>query len=418
MTSPTPAQVQIIKSTVPVLAAHGLTITKKFYADMLAANPSLNNIFNKTHQVTGHQPQALAAALYAYAANIDNLGALSPAVELICQKHATLYIRPEQYAIVGKHLLETMATVLGEAATPEILGAWGAAYWQLANLMIGREDELYKSTSGWDDWKDLRIARKVIESENITSFYLVPVEAGVKVPAYKAGQYVSVNVWVEGEGVWQARQYSLSEAGGKDELRISVKREGGIAIGDEEKSRTHAGYVSNLLHDTKNEGDILRVSHPFGDFFLEDRVKESPAPVVLISAGVGLTCLMSMLNTMIEGSSTKHISWIQGARDGRVRAFKEHVDRLAAKHSNLRTAYFASHPTDLEVLGSDYDVEGRVDLEKVDRQLLHVDNEQTMYFVCGPTQFMLDMEAKLKSYGVPAERVKMELFGTGGVPRV
>ena len=163
MATLTPAQVQIIKATVPVLAAHGLAITTKFYADMLDGNPELKNIFNNTHQATGHQARALAGALYAYAANIDDLGALSPALELICHKHVSLYIRPEHYDIVGTNLLKTMKSVLGEAATQDIMDAWGAAYWQLANIMIGKEDGLYKA-SGWNDWQDFTVSRKVRES--------------------------------------------------------------------------------------------------------------------------------------------------------------------------------------------------------------------------------------------------------------
>lgn len=105
MASLTPEQVQVIKATVPVLAQHGEAITIKFYADMLEAHPELKNVFNNTHQATGHQPRALAGSLYAYASNIDDLGKLSPAVELICNKHASLYIRPEHYAIADILLL-------------------------------------------------------------------------------------------------------------------------------------------------------------------------------------------------------------------------------------------------------------------------------------------------------------------------
>src|SRR5690242_13905320 len=216
----TPGQVQIIKATVPVLAEHGETITTKFYADMLEANPELKNIFNNTHQATGHQPRALAGALYAYAANIDDLGKLSPAVELICHKHTSLHIRPEHYNVVGEHLLKTMQTVLGDAATPDILGAWEAAYWQLANIMISKEDAMYKEVEGWTDWKDFKIVRKEKEAEEITSFYLQPVDTSFKLPTFKPGQYISVNVFVDelDGGVWQARQYSLSDAPGKDYL--------------------------------------------------------------------------------------------------------------------------------------------------------------------------------------------------------
>lgn len=411
-------QVKIIKSTVPVLAQHGNTITSKFYHDMLEAHPELKNIFNNTHQATGHQAQALAGSLYAYANNIDDLGKLSPAVELICHKHASLFVRAEQYEIVGKHLLGTMSAVLGDAATPEILDAWGAAYWQLADIMINKEDQLYKETSYWPDWKDFRITKKEKESEEITSFYLEPVD-GMKLPVFKPGQYISVNVFVDelDGGVWQARQYSLSDAPGKKCLRISVKREPGVELG-EPKHLTHPGYISNLLHDTKHQGDVVKVSHPFGDFFYADLDGGADAPVVLISAGVGLTALTSIFNTLVEKKSERPITWIQGARNAHTRAFKKHFDSVAANHGNVHTVYFSSSPKQDEKEKKDYDIKGRVDLDRVNKHVLFSDNEKTQYFICGPTQFMVDVETKLKSYGVPAERVKMELFGTGGVPRI
>ncbi|KAF2744616.1 globin-like protein [Sporormia fimetaria CBS 119925] len=415
----TPSQVAVIKATVPVLAEHGFTITKKFYADMLAANPSLKNYFNNTHQATGHQPQALAHALHAYASNIDALGNLSEAVELICHKHASLYIKADQYAVVGKHLLETMKTVLGDACTDEILDAWGAAYWQLADLMIAREKHLYDSAAQWDDWRDFKIVRKEKEAEEITSFYLEPVEEGFKLPVFKPGQYVSVNIFVDElfDGVWQARQYSLSDAPGKKYLRISVKKEPGVEIGDP-KSMTHPGYLSNILHEKKEVGDVVKVSHPFGDFFFEDKDELKYAPVVLIAAGVGLTCLTSVLNALVEGGTNRPITWIHVARNSKTRAFKKHTDELAANNKNIHTAYFSSHPLDTDEQGQDYDFEGRLDLDKMKKEDLFLDNDKTVYFVCGPPEFMVATAKKLQSYGVAAERTKMELFGTGGVPKV
>jgi len=411
MASLSPTQVHIIKSTVPILASHGQTLTTQFYTALLSAHPSLKSTFNTTHQATGHQPRALASALYAYAANIDNLGALSPALELICHKHVSLSIRPEQYAIVGEFLLATMKSVLGAAATSEVLDAWGAAYWHLADMMIAKEEALYASAPGWVGWKDFTIVRKVAESESaeICSFYLRPKDGGGEVPVFKPGQYVSVNVWVEelGGGVWQARQYSLSDAPGKGYLRISVKKEKGAG---------REGYVSNILHG-KSDGDVIQVSHPFGDFFFDGEESGKDAPVVLISAGVGLTCLTSILNGLAEEKGSRRVSWIHGARDKKARAFRRHVDALAAANENLRAVYFNSDPKEGEVEGRDYGVKGRVDMDKVGKDALFADNDETQYFICGPTQFMLDVEAKLKSYGVPAERMKMELFGMGGVPR-
>jgi len=164
----------------------------------------------------------------------------------------------------------------------------------------------------------------------------------MKLPEYKPGQYIGVNVFIDelDGGVWQPRQYSLSDAPGNAFLRISVKRELGIDVG-EPKHAAHDGYVSNILHERKMEGDVISVSHPMGDFYLEEKNEDKDTPVVLISAGVGLTCLMSILNTLIAKKSAKLISWIQGARDSSTRAFKKEIDTLAANNPNIHATYLA-----------------------------------------------------------------------------
>ncbi|KZT68369.1 globin-like protein [Daedalea quercina L-15889] len=412
----TPDQVQIIKATVPVLVEHGTTITTQFYQNMLRAHPELHDIFNNAHQVSGHQPRALAGALFAYATHIDDLGALGPAVELICNKHASLYIRPEHYDIVGTYLLAAMHDVLGAALTPAIHDAWAAAYAQLAQVMIAREEQLYRAADGWRDWRAFRIARKVPESSEITSFYLTPVDGGA-LPSFLPGQYISVRTEVPDLKSLQARQYSLSDAPGKDYYRISVKRETGLDMADP-ASRAHPGYVSNILHDHKREGDVLQVSHPYGDFFLDPAAKPRDAPVVLISAGVGLTCLTSILNTLVEQGAARPIAWIHAARTQKVRAFADHVADVARTHPNVHAVFFTSSPAAEDVRGVHYHHEGRMDLAKLDRaQDLFLGDKRTQYFVCGPKQFMVDTEKVLRGYGIEDERVHLELFGTGGVPK-
>lgn len=172
----TPEQVQIVKATVPVLREYGNEITIRFYEDMLQEIPSLNNVFNQTNQFNGHQAAALAGSLYAYAAHIDDLGMLTLSIERISQKHASLYVQPSQYDIVGKYLLQAMGEVLAESFTPEIKNAWAVAYQQLADLMIKREAQLYRETNGWTGWRDFRICQKVHESPEIISFYLTPTD--------------------------------------------------------------------------------------------------------------------------------------------------------------------------------------------------------------------------------------------------
>jgi nitric oxide dioxygenase len=180
------------------LEAHGLAVVQEMYARMFR-NPDIRDLFNQSHHGdSGSQPRALTGAILAYAGNIDNLGALAPAVERIAQKHVGLQILPEHYPHVGEALLGAIKTVLGEAATDEILQAWGEAYWFLANILIAREERLYtdqgSADGGWNGWREFAVAEVVSESSVITSFILRPVDGG-PVMAHKPGQYLTF--WFE-----------------------------------------------------------------------------------------------------------------------------------------------------------------------------------------------------------------------------
>jgi len=413
----TKEQAQLVKATVPVLEAHGTEITKIFYENLLRENPALNNIFNKANQVHLHQPKALAHAVYAYAAHIDDLSALGSTVELITNKHASLYVQPEQYAIVGKYLLGAMKEVLGDALTPELLDAWTAAYFQLADIMVGKEKELYKKTDGWTDWREFRIAKKIKESEEITSFYLKPVNEDKPLPPFKPGQYISIQVDVPALGHPQTRQYSLSDAPWPDYYRVSIKREAGLDPRRPEAG-SHPGLVSNIMHDMKSEGDIIKVSHPQGDFFLEGAHAAEDWPVVLISGGVGLTALTSILNSLVARHSTRPISWVHAARTSDVRAFGSHVKEIQRARKNIHAVFFDATPKEGHKQGKHYDFAGRLDLSKLDGEKdLFVHDKMAHYYICGPRGFMTDTEKALQARGVDGSRIHMELFGTGGVPR-
>jgi nitric oxide dioxygenase len=137
------SQKEIVKSTLPALREHGETITRVFYQDLLAENPELRPMFATGDQENGAQAQRLAGAILAYAGNIDRLDLLGPAVTNISRRHVTTHVRPEHYPIVGHHLLKAIKTVLGDAATPEIVEAWAAAYTELADIMISMEKKMY-----------------------------------------------------------------------------------------------------------------------------------------------------------------------------------------------------------------------------------------------------------------------------------
>jgi nitric oxide dioxygenase len=137
---------QIVQSTLPALRQHGETITRVFYKELLEENPALRPMFGAKDQASGAQAKRLAGAILAFVGNLDRLDMLGPAVTNIARRHVHLGVRAEHYPIVGKHLLRAMQTVLGEAATPEVLEAWAAAYGQLAEIMIGLEAEMYAAT--------------------------------------------------------------------------------------------------------------------------------------------------------------------------------------------------------------------------------------------------------------------------------
>lgn len=412
----TEEQVKIIKATVPVLQEHGNTVTTVFYKNILTENPELNSVFNTTNQLNGHQQKALAGAVYAYAVHIDNLGVLAPAVETIVHKHASLHVQPEHYKVVGTYLLAAMKEVLGDALTPEIHDAWAAAYFQLADLFIAKEGELYEKTNGWADWRDFTIDKKVPESDEITSFYLKPVD-GKPLPSFQPGQYISLRTEVPDLKYLQPRQYSLSDKPSPDYYRISVKKESGLNPREPE-TKYHPGWVSNILHSEKQQGDAVQLSHPHGAFYLADAA-ESSAPLVLVSAGVGLTPLTSILNTIASSptANTRKVHFIHSARKAKSRAFKDHLLSLAKQYPNLQVTLFNTAPSTDEKEGEDYHVKGPVALEALDKnEQLFLDDASAQYFVCGPEGFMTSTARSLAALGVTTDRVRMELFGTGGVP--
>ena len=137
--------IDIIKSTVPALKAHGLEITTTFYKNMFTNNPEVKPFFNMDKQASGEQPKALAMAILAAAQNIDNLPAILPVVKKIGEAHCNSKIQAEHYPIVGQNLLLTIKEVLGDAATDEVIEAWGKAYGVIAEIFISVEKEIYES---------------------------------------------------------------------------------------------------------------------------------------------------------------------------------------------------------------------------------------------------------------------------------
>ena len=397
--------ISVVKSTAPVLDQHGEALTRHFYKRMFANNPEVAPFFNPANQGQGLQQKALAAAICAYAANIDNLEVLGGAVELIAQKHASLQIQPEHYPIVGENLLGAIREVLGEGATEEVIAAWAEAYEFLAGILIGRERQIYhehKSTPhSWLGFSQMVVVRKEVESEAITSLYLEPAQGGA-LPDFKPGQYITVRV-PSPCGHTTMRNYSLSDKPGQPWFRISVKRESGAA------SQQPEGYVSCFLHGQVSVGDRLEIGPPCGEFTLNEHSKNE-RPLVLLSAGVGITPMMSMLLSSLERSPERPVFFLHGCLNSRVHAFRSQVDQLRREHQNLVVRYRYDQP---QVPDRDGFSELGVSEGQVDAALIEslVPDRDADYYFCGPKPFMVAIYHQLLEWGIPASQAHFEFFG-------
>ncbi|MBL8815109.1 MAG: NO-inducible flavohemoprotein [Planctomyces sp.] len=394
--------IQIVKSTAPAVAQHAEAITRRFYLLMFVGNPEVKAFFNQAHQHSGGQQKALAGAICAYAANIDNLAALGPAVELIAQKHCSLGVQREHYPIVGKHLLAAIRDVLGDAATDEVIAAWAEAYGFLAEICIGREAEIYReqasASGGWNGYRNFRVERRVVECEHVTSFYLKPSD-GKALRDFKPGQYITVNL-PHPTTPTSPRNYSLSDRPGLPHYRISVKREAAPTLD------APAGLISNLLHDQVQPGDELSIGPPCGEFTLDVSTAVGK-PVVLLAGGIGVTPLLSMLKSLAKVTTTP-VYFVHASRNSRMHALAGEVRDAASQRPAIRTHFRYDAPLVDDLSAGRCDSIGRVDLEFLQSILPTSDAE---FYFCGPKPFMTGVYRALKDWSVDESRIHFEFFG-------
>lgn len=387
--------IDIIKSTVPVLEVHGVAITTNFYQKLFTNHPELLNIFNHTNQSQGRQQEALANMVYQAAKHIDQLEAVLPAVIQVAHKHRSLGIKPEHYPIVGENLLAAIKDVLGDAATDEIIQAWADAYGVIADVFISIEADMYKDTkeqdNGWIDFKPFTVVDKVEESDVITSFYLKPADCS-EVPTYEAGQYITVRIQVPGEKYASNRQYTLSCAPGNEYFRISVKKEAEFDPN---------GKISTYLHDQIEVGQQLDVSAPAGEFVLN---QDHEAPIALISGGVGVTPMMSMLETLVQAKTDRKVSFIHSARNENVHAFKVTAMELVEKLADGELVIGYEKPLQDEGV---HQFTGFITEEILAEKI----TADTVCYVCGPVPFLQNVVNMLTKLGVDPTQVHFEFFG-------
>ncbi|GHG46920.1 globin domain-containing protein [Streptomyces griseocarneus] len=384
-----PKSTEIVRATLPAVAGAIDEITPLFYDKLFAAHPELlRDLFSRGNQADGSQQRALAGAIASFASALIEHPGVRPDAMLsrIAHKHASLGVTREQYTVVHRHLFAAIAEVLGEAVTPEVAAAWDEVYWLMAGALTALEARLYARAGVLlgDTWRPYRVVARRRETAEVTTFLVRP-DDGRPLPAARPGQYVSVQVTLA-DGARQIRQYSLS-GHPDDALQFSVKRVGGDV----------AGEVSNHLHDHVAVGDVLRVSHPFGDVALDD----GDSPLLLVSAGIGCTPMTGMLSHLAATGAGRRVVVVHADRGESTHAFRADLEQLTAKLPDATAHVWYEHPE----APRPADRTGRADLS-----LLDIPAGATAY-LCGPLPFMKAARTQLLAAGVPAARIHYEVFG-------
>ncbi|MFD4867478.1 globin domain-containing protein [Streptomyces sp. NPDC058412] len=381
-----------VRATLPAVGAAIGEITELFYTKLFAAHPELiRDLFNRGNQNAGLQKQALAGSIAAFAAHLVEHPDTRPDVMLgrIAHKHASLGVTREQYAVVHEQLFAAIAEILGEAVTPEVAQAWDEVYWLMAGALVAIEERLYaeRQVAAGDVWREWTVTGRTQETDDCVTFRLAPAD-GAPAPAFKPGQYVSVQVELP-DGARQIRQYSLSTSPGSPVRAITVKRVHGPAAAGPD------GEVSHHLHAHVRTGDTLRVSAPYGDLVLRD----STAPVLLASAGIGCTPMLSMLEHLADTGHAAPVTVLHADRSPADHPLRADHRALTHKLAEASARFW------YEEAAEPGDGEGRMDLSAVPVA------PGTHAYLCGPLPFMRAVREQLIAKGVPARDIHYEVFG-------
>src|ERR1700752_709930 len=243
----------------------------------------------------------------------------------------------------------------------------------------------------WPGFRQMRVASIRQERDGVASFPLVPID-GQPLPVAQPGQFVVLRMQVDPDKPAVLRSYSLSDLPAVDHFRISVKRESN-------------GIGSSFLCNHVREGEVVDLSAPRGSFTLRPGNK----PVVLLSAGVGATPVMSMLHALAAQGSQRQVWWIYGARNRANHPFAEESHSLLKQLPRGRSYVLYSKPTTADQMGTDFDASGHVDAALLEKIGVSRDSD---FYLCGPSSFLQSMREGLRSWGVPGDNVHLEIFGT------
>lgn len=245
--------------------------------------------------------------------------------------------------------------------------------------------------NNWKGFKEFILVDKIQECQDIISFYFKPKDQ-TKLPLHKPGQYLPIKIKTDDPTYKdELRTYSLSMIPNEVVYRISVKK-------------IQGGLISTYLHDKLNIGDTIEAMEPLGLFTINNTNNK---PVVLISGGIGITPLLSMVYDYSTKDNTKNdVYIIQAVQNSSIHPFKEGLE-LIGKNTNLKNIVFYSNPLEEDKLGEDYDVKGYISSDWI-KENLPLDAD---FYFCGPPVFMKILNKSLLSLGVDRKHIHYEFFG-------
>lgn len=387
--------IPVIKATLPVVGEHIQEIAQRFYKHMFDARPDLlDGLFNRGNQADGRQQQALAGSIAAFAGMLVDKPDQMPdhLLSRVAHKHVSLGLSPDQYQVVHDHLFWAIVDVLGDAVTPEVAAAWDEVYWLMGNMLINKERGLYNAVhlSPETIWRTWRVAQRIQETEDVVTFVVERTDERDVKPSLP-GQYVTIKMPMP-DGVQQPRQYSLTRADDGLHRQFAVKRVHGLTTPD--------GEMSTLLHDGVQVGDEVVLSAPFGDVVLE----YTDRPLVLASAGIGITPMAGMLSHLVKSGSQRRVMLLHADDSEESFPLRGQVtEDLANLADGTLKTWFLNAAEDGKTSESGFP--GFMDVSAVELP------DDAEYYLCGPLPFLQSVRSALVAGGVPAKDIQYEVFG-------
>jgi ferredoxin-NADP reductase/MOSC domain-containing protein YiiM/ferredoxin len=287
----------------------------------------------------------------------------------------------------------TRQQLLRALRIPALSPGWQASFRALLEAEPGSGNVGLALTSpppAWPGFRQLTVTAITRESDSVISIRLEDPKAA-SLPAARPGQYVTLRVPPDNQQMPVLRNYCLSGPPDAGYYRITVKRE-------------HDGVASGYLHTRLAVGDQLEIAAPRGTFILD----RTHAPVLLISAGIGATPVLAMLQALAKEHSDRGIWWLHSARNGREHSFAAEAQALAALLPHVQKHVYYSRPAPNDLEGRDFDSSGRLT-----GSLLSELNPPRVAeaYLCGPTDFMDEISAGLAALGIDASHIHTEPFG-------